>query len=95
MIDFGIVDAHVHIWDTGKLRYPWLDDVPFLNRTFTLAEYRTACGTVPVDKMVFLQCECDPAQHLEELAWVTGQAETDPRLRGIVPWAPLEKGSAV
>jgi L-fuconolactonase len=45
--------------------------------------------------MVFLQCECDPAQHLEELAWVTGQAETEPRLRGIVPWAPLEKGSAV
>jgi L-fuconolactonase len=93
--DFGIVDTHVHVWDVEKMRYPWLDDVPFLNRSFTLADYKNACGEVQVDKMVFVQCECDPAQHLDELEWITAQAKTEPRLRGIVPWAPLEKGRAV
>jgi L-fuconolactonase len=42
--------------------------------------------------MVFLQCECDPAQFQQESDWVTEVAKTDPRIRGIVPWAPLEKG---
>jgi L-fuconolactonase len=94
-LDFGIADTHVHVWDVEKMRYPWLDDVPFLNRSFTLADYKTACGKVQVDKMVFVQCECDPAQHLDELEWITAQAKTEPRLKGLVPWAPLEKGLAV
>jgi L-fuconolactonase len=92
---FGIADAHVHVWDITKLRYPWLDDVPFLNKTFTLADYKKACGKVQVDKMVFVQCECEPEEHLKELAWVTELAKTEPRLVGLVPWVPLEKGSAV
>jgi L-fuconolactonase len=95
MLNFGIVDAHVHVWDVSKLRYPWLDDIPFLNKTFTLADYKAASGKVQVDKMVFVQCECDPAQHLEELAWITNQAKTEPRLKGLVPWAPLELGAGV
>jgi L-fuconolactonase len=77
------------------MRYPWLDDVPFLNKTFTLADYKTACGKVQVDKMVFVQCECDPAQHLEELTWIINLARTEPRLKGLVPWAPLELGAGV
>jgi L-fuconolactonase len=41
---------------------------------------------------VFVQCECDFAQYREEVAWVTQLARQDPRLQGIVAWAPLEKG---
>jgi L-fuconolactonase len=95
MLDFGIVDTHVHIWDVEKMRYPWLDDVPFLNKTFTLEDYKAACGDVKVDKIVFVQCECDPSQHLQELSWVTEQAKKEPRIRGLVPWAPLEAGLGV
>jgi L-fuconolactonase len=95
MLNFGIVDTHVHVWDVSRLRYPWLADVPFLNKTFTLADYKAACGKVQVDKMVFVQCECDPVQHLEELAWITNLAKTEPRLKGLGPWAPLELGQGV
>jgi L-fuconolactonase len=45
--------------------------------------------------MVFVQCECLPAQHLAELAWVQSLADSDCRLKGIIPWAPLEDGDAV
>jgi L-fuconolactonase len=95
MLDFGIVDAHLHLWDTKRFIYPWLEDIPSLNRTFTIEDYDHVCGSVRVDKMVFVQCECEPAQHLLELEWVTEQAKAIPRIKGIVPWAPLELGGGV
>lgn len=92
MPNFPIVDTHLHIWDLKRLSYPWLANVPMLNRDHLIEEYRKVCGPVQVSKMVFLQCECDFAQFQEEADWVTEVAEIDPRIRGIVPWAPLEKG---
>src|SRR4051812_39230186 len=94
MIEFPIVDTHVHLWDPGYLRYPWLDDNALLNKPYLLDDYKRACGPVPVEKMVFLQCECDFAQFRKEAAWVTSLAQQDTRLQGMVPWAPLENGDA-
>jgi L-fuconolactonase len=95
MLDFGIVDAHLHVWDLGRMRYPWLDDIPFLNRSFSLEDYDLACKGVSVDKMVFVQCECETAQHLLEVEWVSLLAENEPRIKGIVSYAPLETGQIV
>ena len=92
MPSFPIVDTHLHIWDLSRLRYPWLAGVPMLNKNHLIADYRTACGDVAVAKMVFLECECDPAQFQAEADWVTEVTQVEPRIRGIVPWAPLEKG---
>ena len=91
---FPIVDTHLHLWDLQRLRYPWLASVPMLNKHHLIEDYRRACGPVAVAKMVFLQCECDFAQFQEEADWVTEVSRVDPRIRGIVPWAPLEKGDA-
>lgn len=95
MPSFPLVDTHLHLWDLDRLRYPWLASVPMLNRNHLIEDYRRACGPVQVAKMVFLQCECDCAQFQEEADWVTAVAQTEPRIRGIVPWAPLEKGEGV
>jgi L-fuconolactonase len=94
MPSFPLVDTHLHLWNLDRLRYPWLPSVPMLNRNHLIDEYRRACGPVQVAKMVFLQCEADFAQFQEEADWVTEVAAVDPRIRGIVPWAPLEKGDA-
>ncbi len=94
MPNFPIVDTHLHIWNLGRLRYPWLDGVPMLNKSHLIEDYRRACGPVAVAKIVFLQCECDFAQFQQEADWVTEVSRADPRIRGIVPWAPLEKGEA-
>jgi L-fuconolactonase len=95
MPNFPIVDTHLHIWDLGRLRYPWLASVPLLNRNHSIEDYRRACGPVQVAKMVFVQCECDPALSQAEADWVAEVARTEPRIRGIVAQAPLEKGDAV
>lgn len=95
MIDFPIIDTHLHLWDPAYLRYPWLDGNPILNKPYLLDDYNRHCGPVQVEKMVFLQCEVDFAQFREEAAWVTELAKEDTRIAGMVPWAPLEKGEAV
>jgi L-fuconolactonase len=94
MPNFPIVDTHLHIWNPRYLRYPWLDDIPLLNKPYLLEDYNKATGPVEVERMVFLQCECEPSQFMQEAAWVTEQAQIDPRIQGIVPWAPLEQGDA-
>jgi L-fuconolactonase len=94
MPPFPIIDTHLHLWDPSYLRYPWLDDIPLLNKPYLLDDYNRHCGPVQVEKMVFLQCESDFSQFREEAAWVTSLAQQDPRIAGIVPWAPLEKGDA-
>jgi L-fuconolactonase len=95
VIDSPIVDTHLHIWDTTKINYPWLPDVPMLNRPHLIDEYRDICGPVEVEKMVFVQAEADFAEYQKEADWVSEVAATkDNRIQGIVAWAPLEKGKA-
>ncbi|SPE51200.1 Amidohydrolase 2 [Verrucomicrobia bacterium] len=95
MIPFPLIDAHLHIWDLNRFQYPWLAGVPAINRTYLLPDYDRARGGYKVEALVFVQCECKPEQHLGELAWVQSVADADPRLKAIVPWAPLETGEAV
>ena len=94
MLPFPLIDTHLHLWDPGYLRYPWLDDNALLNKPYLLADYNRHCGPVQVEKMVFLQCEVDFTQFQQEAAWITSLAAQYPRIQGMVPWAPLEKGDA-
>ncbi|WNJ20082.1 amidohydrolase family protein [Pontibacter sp. G13] len=91
----NIVDTHFHLWDLDKLRYPWLDEEPTLNRSFLLEDYYTATENLTVEQMVMVQCECLPSQALEEAKWIAECAQQEPRLAGMVAFAPLEQGRAV
>lgn len=95
MQNFPIVDAHVHLWDPGRLRYPWLDDLPTLNKAYLLPDYRTASQSQQVEKLVFIQCEAEFAQFMDEAEWIGRLAEQNPQIAAIVPWAPIETGDAV
>jgi L-fuconolactonase len=91
---YPFIDTHVHLWDTRRLRYPWLQEIPKLNRPHLLEDYLEAVAGTPVEALVFMQCEVDPSQALAEALWVEELAAREPRLQGIVAWAPLEKGPA-
>ena len=95
MADFPIVDTHIHLWDPSVLRYPWLEEVPFLNKPYLLADYRNAYGETDVETMIFVQCDTHPDDNLKEAEWVTSLSKEDPRIRGIVAGAPLEAGDGV
>ncbi|MGQ8338617.1 amidohydrolase family protein [Sunxiuqinia sp. A32] len=94
MPSIPIIDTHLHLWDPQNHSYPWLEDEPSLNKPFLLPEYKEATGSFNIDKMVFVQCECEFSQCEQEAEWVAEQAKNDNRIQGIVPWAPLEDGRA-
>ena len=90
-----LIDAHLHVWDIKALYYPWLDQVPAINRTFLLNDFDVARGEREVEAMVFVQSDCEPGRHLDELRWVQSLADHDSRLQGIVPFVPLEQGDRI
>jgi len=95
MPDFPIVDSHVHLWDPGRFRMSWLDGNDNLDRPHGIAEYRAATEGIAVDAMVYLQVEVEPPYALLEARWAAERAREDPRLKGIVAWAPVEFGERV
>ncbi|WP_306119440.1 MULTISPECIES: amidohydrolase family protein [unclassified Roseitalea] len=99
MPSFPIIDTHLHIWDHDRLTYSAFHGHPIFENSFHVEDYREACGDVDVEAMVFLECYADftpeGGQYIEEIEFVEDEARRDPRIRGIVPMAPLERGVAV
>lgn len=96
MPTFPIIDTHLHLWDPARLDYAWIKGNPLFDRPYHVEDYARDLGAVEVEAMVFLECYADftagRGQYLEEVAFVEDEARRDPRLRAIVPMAPLEKG---
>lgn len=99
MPDYPIIDTHLHIWDHSRLTYSAFHGNPLLEQDYHVEDYQKACGDVEVEAMVFVECYADftpeGGQYIKEIEFVEEQAVRDPRIRGIVPMAPLERGRAV
>jgi L-fuconolactonase len=86
-----IVDSHIHFWQPQLLRYEWLAELPRINRPYLPADLARAATAVPLEKIVFVQADCVPADGLREVAWVSELATAEPRIQAIVAFAPLEQ----
>ncbi len=99
MPDFPIIDTHLHIWDTDRLRYSAFEGHPLFGKSYQIEDYQRDCGDLDIEAMVFLECYADftpgGGQYIEEIEYVEDSAKRDPRIRGIVPMAPLEWGARV
>jgi L-fuconolactonase len=95
MLDFPIVDSHVHLLNPERLGYGWTRNAPQLDR-LVLPEHLTAAAEpVRIEQFVFVEVDVDEGQYLDEAAWVAEQAQRDPRLKGMVAALPLERGAAI
>ncbi len=80
MDDIAIVDAHHHLWDLSRNRYPWLSDEPkhsdflgdysALRRNFLPDDYRREAAGFRVIKTVHVEAEMDRARQVDETAWL-------------------------
>lgn len=92
---FPIVDSHVHFWNPRNFRYPWLAANPALNRAFEPAEFFAQTAPYTVEKVVFIEAGRAQTQNVLEVGWVSELAAQDPRIRGIVAHATIERGVGV
>ena len=95
MLDFPIVDSHVHLLNPERFGYAWTKGAPSLNRLVLPADLTAAAAPVKIDQFVFVEVDVDYPQHLDEARWVAELAKTDTRLKGMVAALPLEKGTAI
>jgi L-fuconolactonase len=95
MPDFPIVDAHVHLYDPGVIRYGWMAGRPVLDQQRLMAQLDAARGPVQIEALVWVEVGADPGQYLQEASFVDGLARKDVRIRALVAHAPLERGAAV
>lgn len=80
-----IVDAHHHLWDPGRRRYPFLDELPDLRRPFTVGDlWEVTDGRVA--HTVLVQTVGAREETVEFLATAGG---SDGLIRGVVGWVDL------
>jgi predicted TIM-barrel fold metal-dependent hydrolase len=87
-----IVDTHQHLWDKDLFHYAWLEPLPALDRSFRPGDYREASRGIEIDRTVFVECDIDEAQVMDEALHVLKLAG-DPanRIAGIVASGRPEK----
>jgi predicted TIM-barrel fold metal-dependent hydrolase len=87
-----IVDTHQHLWDKELFHYAWLEALPSLDRSFRLSDYCEAAGGLEIAKTVFVECDVDEAQVLNEALHVLRQAtDRGNRIAGVVASGRPEK----
>ena len=99
MPTFPIIDTHLHVWDQTRLKYSAFDGHPLFGHPYHVEDYQRDCGKLEIEAMVFLECYADfwegGGQYVDEIRFVEDEAKRDPRIRAIIPMAPVEWGSKV
>jgi len=92
MIDFPIIDSHVHLLDRKRFGYGWASGVPALKRDWTADDLAGSAKPYEIEGFVFVEVDVDMPQYLDEAEWVDKLAKSDRRVRGAVACLPLERG---
>ncbi|WP_284946055.1 amidohydrolase family protein [Acidisoma cladoniae] len=67
-----IIDTHLHLIYKDRLRYPWLGDVPVLNKDFRLQDYRAQADALGIEAALHMEVDVAEEDQAAETAFVTG-----------------------
>jgi len=95
MPNFPIIDTHLHVWDQTRLKYSAFEGSPLFGHPYHVEDYQRDSGKLQIEAMVFLECYADFGQYIEEIEFDEDEQKRDPRIKAIIPMAPLEWGNAV
>lgn len=86
------VDAHLHLWDRERLRYPWLDgaDHAAIAATYTIADYRREAARWNVAGAVHVEAGAHPDDSARETRWIADVAASDGLPSAIVAQVALD-----
>jgi predicted TIM-barrel fold metal-dependent hydrolase len=95
-----IVDAHHHLWDLERVRYPWLvadpdpeawvGDITPIRRSYLVDEYVAEAASSGVVRSVHVEAACDPRDSVDETRWLQAVADRHGFPHAIVASARLE-----
>jgi len=98
MPEVPLVDTHVLPWDPSRFKMPWLDtdywtdEEAVLARPYGLDDFDLATPGIAVEALVCLEVGVAPAYALLEARWLDALGQRDPRVQGVVAFAPMEYG---
>jgi len=95
VIDFPIIDSHIHLLDQKRFGYAWSNGAPALKRDWTPDDLVASAKPFEIEGFVFVEVDVDMPQYLGEADWVDGLARRDGRVLGAVACLPLERGAAI
>jgi len=94
-----VIDAHHHLWDLERNKYPWLQVRPFAARLegdigpiakdYLLDDYLADTRNQNVVKSVHIECGWDPSNPVGETEWLQRLADKHGYPHGIVGRATL------
>lgn len=94
-----VIDAHIHLWDTALLSYPWLRRHSMLDARWLPEDYsgfyrEGYISLAPergrqVDAVVVVEANVRGGVGVVEAAWLDWVAEKDPRIAGIVAFVDM------
>ena len=95
MIDFPIINSHIHLLDQKRFGYAWASGEPALKRDWTPDDLAASAKPYEIEGFVFVEVDVDMPQYLDEAEWVDDLASHDRRVLGAVVCLPLERGAAI
>jgi L-fuconolactonase len=95
MLEFPIIDSHIHLLDQKRFGYAWASGAPALQRDFSPDDLFHAAKPYNLEGFVFVEVDVDLPQYLDEADWVDQMAARDPRIKAAVVALPLERGAAL
>lgn len=100
MAALPFVDAHIHLWDLTRIRYPWLtppfDDhgpngsVEAIARTYLLDDYLTDAKAWNVVGAVHVDAGAEGAAALDETRWLQTLSDERGLPSGLIAFAALD-----
>ncbi len=74
MIDFPIIDSHIHLLDQKRFGYSWAAGAPKLKRDWTADDLAAYAKPYQIEGFVFVEVDVDMPQYLDEAQWVQSLA---------------------
>lgn len=80
-----IVDCHTHLWYLDQWNNPWLKDIPALNRSFTLEDYKSETDFLNIVANIFVETNPEPNHMAVETKFITGLCQdTTNEVQGLI-----------
>ena len=89
-----IIDTHQHLWNLDRLKLPWVNGMPELNRSFKFTDYLKAAEKSGVTRTVYMEVDAHPDDKQKEIDDMTlhCKAESDEMLGMVVSTDPGKPG---